>query len=92
VPSLSIFRISPECLTWARTDLSDLRPALEAIIMTLKMVEWLTGISLLGLTGRAIYIYMELRWRTRQIRVNDEWLALREWERKSGPTGNNQAA
>ncbi|WP_447599467.1 hypothetical protein [Nitrospira sp. Nam80] len=51
--------------------------------MTLNTVEWLTGISLLALTGRAIYIYMEWHWRARQIRANDAWLAHRERERKA---------
>jgi hypothetical protein len=60
--------------------------------MTLKTVEWLTGISLLALTGRAIYIYTEWHWRARQIRKNDQWLAHREQERKAVPVDDNRAA
>jgi hypothetical protein len=60
--------------------------------MTLKTVEWLTGICLLALTGRAIYIYIEWRWRTRQIRANDHWLAYRERERKAAGVDDNRAA
>jgi hypothetical protein len=57
--------------------------------MTLNTVEWLTGISLLALTGRAIYIYMEWHWRARQIRANNEWLAHRERERKAIQVDDN---
>jgi hypothetical protein len=57
--------------------------------MTLNTVEWLTGISLLALTGRAIYIYMEWHWRARQIRANDAWLAHRERERKAIQVDDN---
>jgi hypothetical protein len=57
--------------------------------MTLNTVEWLTGISLLALTVRAIYIYMEWHWRARQIRANDEWLAHRERERKAIQVDDN---
>lgn len=60
--------------------------------MVLKTVEWLTGICLLALTGRAIYIYMEWRWRARQIRANDHWLAQREAERKADRVDDNRAA
>jgi hypothetical protein len=60
--------------------------------MSLKTVEWLTGISLLALTGRAIYSYLEWRWRARQIRANDRWLAHREHERKAVAVDDNRAA
>lgn len=59
--------------------------------MTLKTVEWLTGISFLALTGRALYIYMEWCWRVRQIRANDQWLAHREQERKARVDDNRAA-
>lgn len=60
--------------------------------MTLKAVEWLTGICLFMLTGRAVYIYLEWLWRTRQIRENDQWLAALERERKAVGTDDNRAA
>ena len=59
---------------------------------TLTTVVWLTGICLLLLMGRAIYIYIEWLWRTRQIRENDLWLARLELERKAGETDSNRAA
>ena len=40
-------------------------------------------ISWLALTGRALYLYMKWRWRARQIRVNDQWLASGNGERKA---------
>jgi hypothetical protein len=60
--------------------------------MTLKAVEWLTGISLFMLTGRAIYVYLDWLWRTRQIRENDQWLAQLERERKAVETDHNRLA
>ena len=60
--------------------------------MTLKAVGWLTGICLFMLTGRAIYVYLEWLWRTRQIRENDEWLAKLERERKAAEADDDRAA
>lgn len=60
--------------------------------MTLNTVEWLTGISFLALAGRAIYIYIEWRWRARQIRANDQWLAHRERERKAARVDDNRTS
>jgi hypothetical protein len=59
--------------------------------MTLQTVEWLTATCFLALTGRAIYLYMEWRWRARQIRANDQWLAHRERERKAAQLDDNRA-
>ena len=60
--------------------------------MSLKAVGWLTGICLFLLTGRAIYVYLEWLWRTRQIRENDEWLANLERERKAIEANDDRAA
>ncbi len=60
--------------------------------MTLKAVEWLTGICLFTLTGRAIYVYLEWLWRTRQIRENDQWLAHLERDRKAVEADDDRAA
>ncbi len=50
--------------------------------MTLDTVEWLTGISVFALVARAVYIYIDWRWRERLIQANDHWLAQREQDRK----------
>jgi hypothetical protein len=60
--------------------------------MTLKAVGWLTGICLFMLIGRAIYVYLEWLWRTRQIRENDQWLAHLERERKAIEADDDRAA
>jgi hypothetical protein len=60
--------------------------------MSLKAVGWLTGICLFMLTGRAIYVYLEWFWRTRQIRQNDQWLAHLERERKAIEADDDRAA
>jgi hypothetical protein len=60
--------------------------------MTLKAVGWLTGICLFMLIGRAIYVYLEWFWRTRQIRENDQWLAHLERERKAVEADDDRAA
>ncbi len=83
-------------LTIRRAGLSDARLYYDSLRdgdeMTLEAVKWLTGISVFALVARAIYLYIEWRWRARVIRANDRWFAQREQDRRRTLIDDDRAA